>query len=112
MKTISSIPVTASEAKRILSKRGKESELGYEQKLALDHLRNLETVSKKDEDAALAELAKIEGLKEHQLTMVIDMMPKDEDDVKTLFMKERLNIKEDQIKKILDALAKIRSTKK
>lgn len=108
MKKIEEHPVTYTDAKNILTKREKEGELGYEQKITLDYLRKFATLSKKDVEDATAELSKIEGLKEHQIVALLNLLPEDDEGVKNIFMKERNAPEAAQIKQILDALAKVR----
>ena len=89
-----------------------EDTLGYEQKITVDYLRRHTLLSEKDVIITRKELEQIEGLKEHQITALLDMVPETEEDVKILFMKERVSIEKDQIKKILEALDKVRPDKK
>lgn len=100
------------EAKKILSGKGKDTKLGYEQKITLDYLRKFAVLNKSDVDNAVKELEGIGVLKEHQIVILIDLLPKTEDDVKTIFMKERTALNKEQIKSILDVLDKIRPKKK
>ncbi len=111
MKILDTKTATMAEALDIL-KNENEDNLGYEQKITLEYLHRHTLLSKKDVVAARAELEKIEGLKEHQITALLDLLPEKEDDVKIIFMKERITLEAAQIKKVLEALDKIRPDKK
>ena len=111
MKIIETKTVTMAESLGQLTKEDEET-LGYEQKITVDYLRRHTLLSEKDVLITRKELEQIEGLKEHQITALLDMVPETEEDVKIIFMKERVNIEKDQIKKILEALDKVRPDKK
>ena len=111
MKIIETKTVTMAESLGQLTKEDEDS-LGYEQKITVDYLRRHTLLSEKDVIITRKELEQIEGLKEHQITALLDMVPETEEDVKILFMKERVSVEKDQIKKILEALDKVRPDKK
>ena len=69
-------------------------------------------LSAKDNENCKQELQAIEGLKDHQTAALMSLFPKNEDEVKVLFAKERINLNKDQISKILEALDKVRPDKK
>ncbi len=110
MRKIEETPITYAEAKNILAKNSKDTdaEPGYEQKITLDYLRKFSKLSKKDIDSAKEELSQIEILKDHQIVTLLNILPEDEEEVKTIFMKERTTLEPKHIKAILDALAKVR----
>jgi len=109
MKIIEEHPITLTEAKLVLSKREKEGELEYEQRITLDYLRKFAKLSKKDIESARSELSKIDGLREHHIVCILNTLPEDEEDIKAVFMKERITLNESQIKDILGILAKIQT---
>ncbi|MCK4828892.1 hypothetical protein KA005_74900 [bacterium] len=112
MKIIDTKPITYGEAKEILSKMEKEKEPGYEQKITLEYLRTRTMLNKKDAKSATGELSKIEGLKEHQLVALISLLPKDENEINTLFMKERVKLEKDKIAEIARIIKKVRPKEK
>ncbi|MCK5474561.1 MAG: hypothetical protein KAI53_04090 [Candidatus Aenigmarchaeota archaeon] len=111
MKILDTKTATMAEALDIL-KNENEDNLGYEQKITLEYLHRHTLLSKKDVVVARAELEKIEGLKEHQITALLDLLPEKEEEVKIIFMKERITLETAQIKKVLEAIDKIRPDKK
>ena len=110
MKLVEEKPVTLVEAKKILEKLAKErSELGYEQKVTLDFLKTYVQLNKKSVDEARKELhEKLPELKEHQIVMLLNILPETEEDVKVIFSKERIEMDDTKIKQILEILDKIR----
>ena len=89
------------EAKKILESNEKEKELGYEQKNALEHLRKFSKLSEKKINEMLAELGKIERLKDRQKINIVNMLPQDMDDLKVLFTNEIISMSDEDKKKIL-----------
>jgi DNA-directed RNA polymerase subunit F len=94
------------EAKKILEKKSKEKELGYEQKNALEFLRKFSKLPAKKIDAMITELSKIERLKEKHIINIIDLLPKDLDDLRILFANEIITLSDDEKKKILSIVKK------
>src|SRR3989338_2421854 len=88
------------EARKILEKR-KISEFAEEQKRTLDYLRAMPAMAGKDCDTAKEELAKIEGIKDHQIAMVLSLFPKTSEEMEIIFSKERINLKKEQVSTIL-----------
>lgn len=112
MKVIESRPVTFVEAEKILEEK-KKSEMAYEQKITVDYLRKFVQIGEKEVELAKKELKEaIDDLKDHQIVMLINLLPETDEEVEVLFVKERLNLTKDQVKKILEVLDKIRIKKK
>ncbi|MBM3304311.1 MAG: hypothetical protein FJY76_04370 [Candidatus Aenigmarchaeota archaeon] len=94
------------EARKIMEKKAKESEPGYEQKNALEHLKKFSKLTDKDAKAMFGELAKMEKLKDRQIIAVMNMMPKDMDELRVLFANEIVSLTEEQKKDILSVVKK------
>jgi len=100
-------PVSISEVKSILKKVEKErEELLYEQKIALEHALKFAKLPVKKTTDLIKELSKLEFLQEIHAYKLADLIPTTEDDVKTVFAKERITLGENEIKKILEILGK------
>ena len=100
-------PVSISEVKNILKKVEKErEELLYEQKIALEHAHKFARLSIKKMDDLIKELIKFDFLDEIHVYKIVDLLPLTEEDVKTIFAKERITFGEGEIKKILDLVKK------
>lgn len=112
MKTVTSTPVSFAKAKKILEAREKQGGPRHEQSISLDHLRRTQMVGEEDAEAAMTALAEaVPVLREHQTVMLVNNLPQDEDDVKILFMKERINLEKEQVEKILDIIKKLKPVK-
>ncbi|VVB61491.1 RNA polymerase Rpb4 [uncultured archaeon] len=114
MRKVGSTLITNVEAKLILQaadRRNKEidekMELGHEQKVTLDYLRNFAKVSKSDMEDAKKKLSELGVLKEHQIIMLLNLLPKTKEDVEIIFQKERTTLTKDQIEKILEITKKV-----
>jgi DNA-directed RNA polymerase subunit F len=100
-------PVSISEVKNILKKVEKDrKELLYEQKIALEHAHKFAKLSVKKSEGLIKELLKLDFLHEIHAYKIADILPSTEDDVKTIFAKERITLSENDIKKILDLVEK------
>ena len=94
------------DAKKVLEKKAKAKELGYEQKNALEHLRKFSKLTQKARDDMMAELDKIERLKDRQKVAVVDMLPKDDDELRMMFSNEVVTISDEDKKKIISLVKK------
>jgi len=100
-------PISISEVKNILKKVEKErKELLYEQKIALEHAHKFAKLPVKKIDDLVKELSKLEFLDEIHVYKIADLLPLTDEDVKTIFAKERITFSEGDIKKILDLVNK------
>lgn len=103
-------PVSLATVKAILKSREKEGELHYEQKLALEHASKFGKLEEKDVNGLVAELLKLEipRFKERHAIKIADFLPEDAEVIKTIFAKESLTLKKEQMQQILDVVAKYR----
>ena len=100
-------PVSLSEVKNILRKVEKDrEELNYEQKIALEHANMFAKLPFKKIQDMVKELQKIEFIQESHAYKIADILPKNQDDVKTIFAKERITLDENKIKNILEIVRK------
>ena len=100
-------PVSISEVKHILKKVEKErDELLYEQKIALEHAQKFAKLSIKKTDELVKELKKFEFLDEINVYKIADLLPQTEEDIKTIFAKERITFGDGEVKKILELIRK------
>lgn len=96
-------PVSLAEVKNILKKVEKErKELLYEQKVALEHANKFARLPAKKTEDLIKELMQLEFLQEIHAYKIADLLPTTEDDVKTIFAKERVTLSESNVKKILE----------
>ena len=93
-------------AKKIMEKKTKDAEPGYEQKNALEHMKKFSKITDKDAKAMQSELEGLGKLKERQVMAVMNMMPKDMDEMRVLFANEVISLTDEQKKQILDIVKK------
>jgi DNA-directed RNA polymerase subunit F len=98
--------ISWAQARKILEKKGKEKELGYEQKNALDHLRKFSKLSEKKVEEMSGDLRKMGKLSEKQIMAIVNLLPADMDDIRLLFAHEIANLSEDDKKKIISTVKK------
>jgi DNA-directed RNA polymerase subunit F len=100
-------PVSLSEVKNILKKVEKDrKELLYEQKIALEHANKFAKLTEKKTKDLIKDLKNLEFIQEVHAYKIADILPTTEDDIKTIFAKERITLKENDIKSILDIIKK------
>ncbi len=98
--------VSWSEAKKMLEKKAKEKELGYEQKNALEHLRKFSRLTDKSANEMVNELEKLEKLRERHMVAIVNILPQDTDELKLLFANEIVTLTDDDKKKIVSIVKK------
>lgn len=106
MQVIKIKPVNMAEAKEVMVKREKEGELKYEQKIALENLRKFTRANAKDAKAIVTELEQVLRMSPEVLVQIINNMPKNPDELRLIFARERFSLKEDEIAKILSIIKK------
>ncbi|MDG6229550.1 MAG: RNA polymerase Rpb4 family protein [Candidatus Thermoplasmatota archaeon] len=99
--------LSLAEVKNILVKVEKErKELLYEQRIALEHAQRFARLPAAKSKSLIDELKKLDGVDISQAYKIADILPETEDDVRTLFAKERVSISKETIKEILDLVVK------
>jgi DNA-directed RNA polymerase subunit F len=93
--------VTDTEAKELLEKREKQSELKFEQKNTLEILRKFVTVEKEKLDKLVEELKTVEHLRDKHIVEIANFLPEDKDDLRVVLHKEYTNFTPEEIEKIL-----------
>jgi len=99
-------PVVLAEVLGILEKEKKRGELDYSQRLAYDYSQKFAKIEAKKAREMVEELLKIEKVKEHQATVIVDLMPETKEDVELIFLKERTKLEDGDVKKILEIVEK------
>jgi len=99
--------VTLPEVKDILESESKARELSAEQKYSLEHAQRFARVDDKKARKLVSELvSEIEGLNETIAIKIADLMPKDAEDIRVLFAKERAGAQKKDVEKILAIVEK------
>jgi DNA-directed RNA polymerase subunit F len=101
-------PISNSEAKTILDKLAKSvKELNYEQRIAADYLSKFPGLSAKKSKKLVEELLELnQKIKPDLAVKIADLQPKDEEDVRAIFAKERFTLTKEEIKAILGLVQK------
>ena len=106
MKVLDIKAVSMPEAKDILSSREKDKELTYEQKLALEHLKKFTRLKPTDSKKFLDDLMSIIRMSDETMVQIVNLLPKNPDELRMIFARERFSLKEEEIAKILEIIKK------
>lgn len=85
--------------------RGQESLLAS-QKHALEHAQAVCSISLEDAKAIVDEVSQIDVVTDSVAYKIADILPRNPEDVRAIFSKERVTLEKDQIQVILDIVAK------
>ncbi len=92
--------ITNTKAREILKERKKEVEFGYEQKNSYDYLKKYDTLTQKKVKDLIGKLKEVKKLRERQVIAIVNVMPKDKDDLRLLLEKD-YNLLTDEEKNII-----------
>ena len=106
MDIVSEEDISIHEAKKIIEERKKDRDLVYDQKICLEYLEKVATLTAAQLKNIAEELSGISILKPRYISLIISMMPDTEEEIETLFSKERTNLKKEEIKKIMEIIKK------
>jgi len=106
MKVTESKPVSMTQAREILSEREKMGELGYEQKLATEHLGKFTRLSPAEAKKMEEELSGILRMSPETLVQILNFLPKNPDELRMIISREKFSLKEQEIGQILEAVKK------
>jgi DNA-directed RNA polymerase subunit F len=106
MKVVETKPTSMPEAKEIMQKIEKTKELSYEQKIALEHLKKFTKLKEEDAKKCLEELSKVLRMSPETIVQIVNIMPKNPDEVRLIFAREKFSLKEEEINKILEICKK------
>jgi len=106
MKILSVKPIPMAEAKDVLEKREKGKELGYEQKLAAEHLNKFTKLKPAEAKKFAEELNAILKMSPETLATMANILPQNQDELRLIFAREKFSLKEDEINKVLETVKK------
>src|SRR3989338_4147011 len=98
--------ISNAEALEILKETSKEIELGYEQKNAFEHLKKYTKISEKNAIELIEKLKEISKLTERQVISIVNLLPKDRDEVRVILDKDYKNLTEEEKALILEKVNK------
>jgi DNA-directed RNA polymerase subunit F len=96
--------LTLAEIKELLDKEQKTRELTSDQNFAHEHAKQFSRTSAKDAKKLVKELTGIEPVTPAQACKLVDLMPRYPEEVRAVFLKERVTVNEVTIEKILDKI--------
>ena len=97
------VPIT--KVKEILDKI---KDKNYEQKLAYEHAKKFSKLDVKKAEALIKELSELQmrKLKDDQIVKIVDLMPKDVEDLKVILAKSQIPFKDEELNKIMEIVKK------
>ena len=98
--------ITNTKAREILKDRKKEIEFGYEQKNSYDYLRKYDILTPKKVKQLVDKLKEVKKLRERQIIAIVNIMPKDKDDLRLLLEKDYNILTDDEKNFILENVNK------
>lgn len=101
MNIISEELISDARAKELLGNREKEGELKYEQKNSLEILKKFTKLDSGKIDELIAELKKIEKLRDRQIINITNFLPQDRDDLRAVIHKEYSSLIDEEIDNVL-----------
>lgn len=106
MDIISEDLVPNARAKEILEDKEKKGELKFEQKNSLDVLKKFVKLDSEKTNALLEDLKKVEKLRERHVMNIVNFLPEDRDDLRTVLGKEYSSLTDEEIDQVLKTVKK------
>ncbi|NOZ59334.1 MAG: DNA-directed RNA polymerase subunit F [Euryarchaeota archaeon] len=100
-------PITMYEARAILERELEDSEEPlYEQKICLDYLNKFARLSPEEGRRIVEEVLKVsDKIRPEIAVKIADLLPRDEEDVRAIFAKERAILDREEIARIVEICA-------
>jgi len=99
--------ITNTRAKEILKDRKKEVEFGYEQKNSYDYLKKYDNITSKRAKDLAEKLKEVKKLRERQIIVIVNVLPKDKEDLRLILEKDYNLLTEDEKSLILENVNKL-----
>ncbi|WP_292727504.1 RNA polymerase Rpb4 family protein [Methanoculleus sp.] len=77
-------------------------EMSYELRKSIEHANHLSKTSSEKARALVAELVKLEKMKEEIAFRIANLMPRTRDELRAIYAKERFNLTTEELDEILD----------
>lgn len=105
--------VTMAEVKETLneiaeSRADEEREMAYELRRSIDHVNELAELDVEEAEELLEELMELEQVDEFVAHKIVDLLPRNRDELRAIYAKERFSLDADELDEILNAVAKYR----
>ncbi len=97
------LPEVRAELEKIREEREKEDkELGYELRKAISHAEVFAKLSPEKSRELVNELMKLEKMKPEIAIRIADILPLSNDEIRSIYAKERYTLTEQELKQIMD----------
>lgn len=104
--------VTIAEAKELLADieaeraLDEDREMRYELARAIEHVNRFAVLEAEESRELVAELLELEKVDESTAYKIVDMLPRDRDELRTVFAQERYSLSGEELDDVLDVVAK------
>lgn len=99
--------VCLAEVANILSEREKDSELGFEQKKALEYAIKHSHLSYEKSKEIIEKLTEFPYVSEAMAIKLVDLLPKTEEEVQLIFQQEKRDLTNAQVKEVLGIISNL-----
>ena len=94
--------LTSAEVKELLERElADREELTYDQKLTVSHIDRVKKISLKNVKKILEELEKLERVSDYLAHKLVDVIPKDYEDIDMVYQRERFRLSDEEKDQIL-----------
>ena len=98
--------VSLAEVKALLTLDEKERELSYDKRVALEHAKMFAPLSPSKTKELIKKVETLERVNMAHATKIAEILPKDVDELRPIFAKDRFTLEQDEIDAILEAVLK------
>lgn len=82
-----------------------DREMRYELARAIEHVNRFAVLSPEDADALVSELMELEKVNEVTAYKITDLLPRDRDELRSVYAKERYSLSGDELDEILNIVS-------
>ncbi|MEM3399479.1 MAG: RNA polymerase Rpb4 family protein [Candidatus Micrarchaeia archaeon] len=99
-------PVSLGTVAEILGEREKEGELGFEQQTTLEYAKKFTKLEKEKREQLFNELKALERMSDDAAVKIVDVLPRNAEQVNAIFAKERYVLSQSEIEEVLRIVGK------
>lgn len=98
--------VSLSEVKAMLTQDEKERELSYDKRVALEHAKTFAPLTQTKSKELIKKVEKLERVTPSHAAKIAEILPRDVDELRPIFAKERFTLEQEEVANILEAVKK------
>jgi len=98
--------VSLAEVKALLTQDEKDRELSYDKRVALEHAKMFAPLPPSKTKELVKKMEKMERVSMAHATKIAEILPRDVDELRPIFAKDRFTLEQDEIDAILEAVLK------